>query len=511
MVRRSEEALEDWGEPRIFLSRAALVVGILSALLAVAHARAYFFGDRSPGPFVTFYCGGRVALSGSDPYRLEPLLSCETALSGDGKRLTLGGFMPYGSPVPLPPYDFAPLSLLALAPLGLAKAIFGSTQLLAIAAIAYALAKLSKLPLGIAFGVAFFGIGYQSQLSGQLPLFAIAALVLAALAFKGERYTTGAIAVCASLVQPQFGLPAVLGAFLLYPAARKAIVVAIAALIVLGLPFGGIVRIAEFAKVLPLHARAEISYSLQYSLAFFAHQLGANDTTALTLGTISYAALLALALALIACNREAARATGAAVLLPSAFAVFGGTFIHIHQIAAAVPIAVTIHNPKFTAPAAALALTWLIIPWTRLASNSLTMSVDFGISLALVTAGAAIYFLNRELLGRRVSATLALACVSITLAVFGVLHANRPSPARTIVNKVIPPADPTGLGSLSWAQGIRIVAAEQPGPGTAAYAWTNLYVKYPTWLALLILVPSVSLALAYTRKSDALGVVHGES
>ncbi len=473
-----------------------VVLGVFAAavlILMLGHLRYYFRGNVFLYDFKAFYCGGQVVLHGADVYRLEPLLSCER---------TLGGLPSYGAPVPLPPYDLGPLALIALFPFSIAKALLGVLELAAVLGIAYAMKRLSVLPYAVALGVAFFGVGYEAEKYGQITPFAIAFIALAAVWIREKRYLPAAIAVCASLIQPQFGAPAVIGAFLLLPAVRVPIVAFIAGLFAIGLPFGGIGGAVEYARLLPLHALAEDVFAPQYSATFVAHQLGASDATALALGSACYAVMLAFGLALVCVARKATLETGAAVLLPAAFSVLGGSFIHAHQIAVAVPAATTPKQHRATSALTSLGLAWLICPWMVLANVPLSKSVMLTAIFALITVALATYFLNRAAFGSRGAVGIAAACALVALVTFGALHATRPPGDVHLAPVTVPAADltPDTLGPTAWGAGIRQLNAESAAPGTRAYDWDNWYIKIPTWLGLVLILGSATCDLIALKR-----------
>ncbi len=480
---------------------------VVFAALAINHSRQFFHGENNiPVDFAAFYCGGKAALDGADPYLLEPITSCERRVSDNGRLLIFKPFPPYGTPVPLPPYDFAPLAALAILPFGLAKAVFGLLELAAMFGAAYALWRLSPLPFAVALGVAFFGIVFESLIIGQLPPFAIAALGLAAVAFRRGNTVAGALAVCVSLVQPQFGAPAVLAALIFYPRARIPIALFAAIIVAGGLPFGGLSRMLEYARVLPLHARAEIAFAPQYSASFLAHQLGVETSLALTIGSLSYLVMVALGIGVAIRARRAAIAGGAAILLPPAFSVLGGSFIHLHQIAVALLVAFSVKYSKLTALPAAIGISLLIFPWNSLAGKPLSHGFVLSVAIAFLVSGGAIVFLLKDAVGLRTSFAAAAIGVAAAIVTFGFLHATGPASKAGAVTAAIrvpaPALAPGTLGSVAWGEAIAITNAEDPPAGSIPYKWTHSFIKYPTWLALFLVLASVSYELLSDRSDS---------
>lgn len=57
-------------------------------------------------------------------------------------------------------------------------------------------------------------------------------------------------------------------------------------------------------------------------------------------------------------------------LVPAAFALLGGAYVHIHQIAAAVPLALTLYARVRTKALLAAAIVALAVPWQTLYEDS---------------------------------------------------------------------------------------------------------------------------------------------
>ena len=113
----------------------------------------------------------------------------------------------------------------------------------------------------------------------------------------------------------------------------------------------------------------------QYSVTWIAHVLGAPDGWALRAGSLAYAATAALGV--LAGKRLATRFGRPAfvVLVPAAFAVTGGLFIHDLQLPIALPAALLLASVT-TGRVRALALAAAIV-------LAVTWFDDFGAVLAL--------------------------------------------------------------------------------------------------------------------------------
>ena len=70
--------------------------------------------------FRAFYCAGAALDAGADPYRAEPLRSCEVA----AWEAFPAGYPEVAVPAPLPGYALTPFALLARLPYGVAAALW---------------------------------------------------------------------------------------------------------------------------------------------------------------------------------------------------------------------------------------------------------------------------------------------------------------------------------------------------------------------------------------------------
>jgi hypothetical protein len=97
--------------------------------------------------------------------------------------------------------------------------------------------------------------------------------------------------------------------------------------------------------------------------------LGVGARAATSAGTLSYLAMLAIA---VATARRAARAFDAPALVafvPAALVLFGGAYLHIAQMAAAIPFALVASARESPARRYAVAATFcLAVPWQTVAT-----------------------------------------------------------------------------------------------------------------------------------------------
>ena len=326
-------------------------------------ARSWFFPlQRQQLDFRPIYCAGQAANAGANPYILEPLRTCEHRFATRLLRASPNLAMPFV----MPGYDVAPARLLARLPFSASETLFTALATLAlIASIVLVVRALDVPALPATAGLAL-SAGFTSIPLGQLGTFELLAVAAAGWAFANGRDRLGAIFAAASLLEPHVGAFVVVAAFVLAPRARVALVLACVALAVVAVAFSTPrEQLAYLTSYLPGQAFANVRGNEQYSLTYVAALLGAPDRLALALGSLSTLVLLIVAVPVArACVLRGERA--AIAFLPAAFAVIGGAYIHLTQIALAVPAAlllVRIARDRKEKVVAGAALVLLAIPW----------------------------------------------------------------------------------------------------------------------------------------------------
>jgi hypothetical protein len=323
----------------------------------------------NPVDFRTFYCGGRVLAEGRDPYRVEPMLSCQRAVLRDGGlRLNAAHVLP----APLPPYALALFALLARLPFAVATEVWLAASIFALGVaivVTRALCGLSPTVVALAM---FASAGFASLILGQLVPLALAGLLLAALCARRGNAPGAAAAAAIGALEPHLAVPVWLGIALCVPRARLALALACAALVLLSLAFGVGLNAEFLTSVLPGHARSEAyNFPAQYSLTALLVTIGAPLRASLFFGSLSYVAMLAAGLALGAHLARRLDDPAFALTTPLATVLIGGPFVHVHQMAAAVPFGLMLlgrlprGRPAYAGVAFAVAA--LAIPWETLA------------------------------------------------------------------------------------------------------------------------------------------------
>ncbi|GAC1307858.1 MAG: hypothetical protein NVSMB21_12360 [Vulcanimicrobiaceae bacterium] len=349
----------------------ALCASLLVAFVALGSRDARGVGPlHDPTDLLAFYCGTRVALAGGDPYRAEPLRSCEVAALAESSIPLVRNLV---VPAPLPAYDFALFAPLAPFSFRVACAIWFLVLSAAIVATGVLLQRVTGLrPVLLVYALAGADAG-ASILLGQLVPLVVLAVVVCGDALRRDRARVAAFAGAFTLVEPHVGLPVVVALALFVPRTRPVLAALCALLGTLALAVVGPGRCIEYATaVLPAQARGEgLEFHRQYGLSALLHAAGMAATTSLRLGSLSYVAMIGLGLAL---GRRVANVTADRALLvfvPVAVGLIGGAYGHIAQMALALPLACTL-VASATGRArvfAIAALVCLAIPWQTIFSD----------------------------------------------------------------------------------------------------------------------------------------------
>ncbi|HEV3156997.1 MAG TPA: glycosyltransferase 87 family protein, partial [Candidatus Baltobacteraceae bacterium] len=414
--------------------------------------------------FRAFYCGAHGQLSGADPYREEPLRACQLATKGIADSPT-GMAMP----APLPGYDFALLAPFASLPFPPAAIAWIGILSLALASSVVSLRRLTKLPLTAIWAALMACDGITSILLGQLVPLSVAGLCLLARGCRTNNPLLTFAGVGLAMMEPHLGFGAVL-AVLLFGSNTTRISVAGATCLLAGLSITtlGIWGNREFfSVVLPAHALSEVAYVQQYSLTHLLHLLGVSDKNAVTVGSLQYGAMLILGLALA---RSIAQSTGDRAflaLIPPAAAVLGGPFLHIWQIAAAMPAALLAYA---TFPNLRSLTRWAIyglaIPWGAIAFSGAMLPAEV----------VGIIILAPRLLGLRKRAALFVATVPIAttaLAMFTLASNLKPHVPSEAFNG-------NSLAEDAWKAVVETALTDHP--------LMYLAFRLPTWAALVTLL-----------------------
>ncbi len=370
------------------LRRVAVALVAIGAI-AMALAFAMRSGGRlvdDPEDFEAFYCAGKVAVAGANPYRAEPLRSCEH----DAMRASGFSPIPYlALPAPLPGYAIAFFGLFSRMTFSAASTAYLMLSLASVVATVLLLHRLTGFPFIAVMAAFALSVAQISVLNGQIVPIVVLALVASATALAGRHPALAALATAVATIEPHVALPACLSLAFFVPRSRIALAAGGAVAIASAVLALGVAPNVEYVlRVLPAHARAEVASPLQYSMTSMLYRIGVGTNVAVWCGSLSYAATCAIGL-LVA--RRLARLLDAPellVLVPPAFAVVGGPFVHLTQIAVAIP-ALLVLSAKSTAARRILAPTVVVlaVPWQDMAINdSAPVLLATGIVASAITA-----------------------------------------------------------------------------------------------------------------------------
>ena len=454
---------------------AALVVALVTVLAAVANPS--LRPDRLLRDFDAFYCAGTALRADADPYLAEPIGACERIHK---PAPLMSGTPGLAMPAPLPPYALLPFKLLAALPYVAAAIVWTFIGIGSVAIAVWAMRRLTGLPLEALFAAFALTDGYASLALGQIAPIAVAAIALAAMLLAENRDALAAAVAGCTMLEPHLGVPVCVSLFLYRSRSRWPLAAVALAYVAASLAASGLGTSLEYLRsVLPAHALSEIANEKQFSLTYVLHRIGLPDATALHAGELSY---LAMTVAGIAAAGVLAKRTNAAaiVAIPPAFAVIGGPFVHIIQIAAAIPAALMLFatgSPR-SHRTIGLAIVALAIPWIQFAN----LGTIFVVLAAVAAAVAANAFVDERPF---VAVIAAIASIGFLEIVIAVTTATVPDAVPVLLAHY----DPHALAEASWTLYVKTIGNQN------ALAFD--LAKLPTVAALL--------ALAYAMLIETFG------
>lgn len=420
-------------------------------------------GDARPWhrlyDFQDFYCAGEAVDQHADPYRYEPLHRCEHRVNAsEAYRLDPNRVVP----APIPPYDLPPFELAARMGFPAARTLDAIAIAAAVLAAIGGLAVIG-IPLDVAALALVLPAGYLLLDAGQIVPFALVALVFCGVALARRRDTLAAVLAAVTMIEPHLGLPVCISMLLLVPRSRVALLVlgvlmAVASVLVVG-PSAAIEYVAH---VLPAQGAAEAGYPYQYSLTYLLVAAGLPQGAALAAGQVSYAALLAVGIWLGAKLADALQRRELVAYLPAACAVIGGAYVHMVDLAIAVPAALVLatYSRAASRTIATLALCLLAVPWIDVwITKKLFLSSLFVVAAILFRQG--------------LPPALSIGAFTAIAAAIYCFELRPPAPFSAVT--VMTSARPGDLAQRAWR-------AYVLGLRTAKLPW--LAIKIPTWAAL---------------------------
>ncbi len=418
-----------------------------------------------------FYCGAKVVAAGEDPYRVGPLRACENALPvwepGDdpAHRFTV--------PSPLPGVGFLLFLPFALLPYVASHALWLAFGIACSAALLIALERLVALPRAFVYAAALLPLVCVPLDIGQPTIFAILALACGAHLVRAGRERTAGAVMCLAFVQPHLALPALAGAFLWLPRTRASIVAgALAAVAATVAILGRSTALEYVTTVLPMHASVETREHMQFSLTFVLTLLHVPARVALDAGLASYVVLTLVGV--VAGRRLARRESDPAyyVLLAPACSVLGGSYVHVQQIAVAIPVGLMLYARRREVGAWAAAIPWLLaFPWLFAALEPYLYLPLFALVATTLALSSGVERMRAIALG---AAVVAVGLVATS------------SHVRLDIPKTEPPAPlaASALTDRSWGEFLDWI---EPAPLPETVLW-----KIPTWIGLVCIVAAAT-------------------
>jgi hypothetical protein len=431
--------------------------------------------------FNAFYCAGWSAAHHDDPYRTEPLGTCERSAPRPAFLERAPGYM--AIPAPLPGYALAPFALLALLPYGIAAALWALVVLTSVALTVVWMRSLTSLSMTTIVAALALSDGYVGLTLGQIAPVAVAALVGCALALQREKIALAACGAAIATIEPHVGLPVCIALALFRPKALAPL--ALFALAFIGLSvalLGWTTNLEYLASVLPAHGLSEVNNVKQLSWTYLLHRWGVAAPRALQIAEAAYAAMIAagIALARLLANRTGRQAF--LLFVPVALAMVGAPFSHIAQIAAVLPAALLLLDTRRTDAWCIATVVLLAIPWPQFASLGTTFPL-----LAALTAAALAF----ELVAGQARITIALVA-----GVFALCAASAPTfalvPVLDPAQRLQAAYDGHALAESGWSAYVNAVGTQN----RTAYD----IGRAPTWLGLLLLCYRLVTAAISNRK-----------
>lgn len=452
-----------------FAGRAIAAIALLFLVLLGSVAKNY--------DFRAFYCAGAAARQHADPYKLQPLYSCEQQQTYNDPLWRTKEAVP----APFPGYViaavFEPLSMM---PYRAAARLWTLLLIAAVIASAVLLRAVTGLSLPLTGAAVAAGAGIASILFGEIvPLFLLL-LCLTMLFAQQGRWRAAAFCAAGTLLEPHLGLPVCLALAIWAPKTRLALGLCAAGLSALWIAALGSSSIFEYlARVLPYQALSDITSDRQLSLSAVLHAAGMGDAWALRLGSWSYA--VAAALGVAAAGLMARRYRDAAYLaaVPAAAALAGGVYLHASQMLAALPLALLLvaRMPR-RRKVLTLVLLLLAVPWMWIVDPAPAM-------MAVVAAMAIAWEGSRYDLRFTAASSAAVALFLAVLFVAAPAHAREAAPVHAAA--AIDPQYP----QASWAaQTVRHLST-----GTPITWWRRV----PTWGALIVMLAACGAASRPSR------------
>lgn len=426
-----------------------------------------------------------------DPYRAAPLEACERA------RTVAPGAVPLPDgldPAPVPGYVLALFAPLSLVPFALAGVVWYTLLVAAVIATVELLRALTALPRA-ALAAAVLGTDVVSSVTyGQLSPLATLGIAAAALSLSRDRPRRAALACALVLLQPQVALAPVASLLLRVSRARVVVVAVCAVLGLIALVALGFATNVEYVRsVVGAQALAEAPFDIQLSLTWVLVFFGTGESAALHAAWLEYAATLVGGVLLGGLLAYRFGLREALVVVPAATAVLGETYLHVFQLAAALPCALVLaaRVPAARVPAW-IAVALLAVPWE--ATGSRLVVAMSAVALATIAWTA--------LSGHAAVVRALAACAAVAFV------ACEPAAVAHVPNAIVRPAPAaaaflaTGVDPslASGAHGLALRAR----PRRVEASWQTFAQKTPEWAGLAALLLALAAAATAAKRRPAI-------
>ena len=420
--------------------------------------------------FRPYFCAGAAIVAHRDPYRQEPLRSCESATG----TAPLAAPLPEGAvPAPLPPYALAAFAPFARLPFGVAAAVWTSLLLVGALTIVVVVARLGSLS-AVPVAAVFAPIVAYSVLLGQPAVLGLAALVAAAAALRAQKHVLVAAALCVTLIEPHVAIASVVTVAVAIRQTRLLLVAGLIACAALSIATVGFATSVEYLRaVVPAHALAGAYDGLNLGATAIAAFAGTDAAAAVAAGTMTSLAMLFVGA--IVGVRFARRFDDPAMLalVPPVFMVIGGVHVHVQQIVWALPacLLVAAYAPR-ARRTLAIAFALVIVPWSQIVKPETLL-------VAVICAGIIARGFGWETRWYAVAvipiAAAALIVVAAAFAPHAVAYHPHAYPAQ-------------GLAEASWTDYLAQIFLR--------HDWLRLALRIPTWFG-IALAGATLLAIAF--------------
>jgi len=284
--------------------------------------------------YSAFFCAGHAVRSGVDPYDQVGLLgACQQhVVALTGARLVRGEVLP----APFPPYALALFGTLSFLPLPVGAVMWILLLLASYVALVCMLQRMTSFRPVLIVTVTGIPVLWASLEVAEITSIIVTLIVACAAALRAERYRLAGVCAVLVLCEPHLGLPLCLALFCSQPKTRLTLLaggVLFAAIAYLAMPPA--LSWHYITQVLSHHAQAEMLADAQLSLAHALAVLGVPLKLAGMLGAVQYLMMVVLGTFLAIRLSRDPQQRDLAILAAPTLAVFGGSFVHVHQIAIA--------------------------------------------------------------------------------------------------------------------------------------------------------------------------------